>query len=62
MLVIPYYLHNYKKFGKITILGEFVAIASVLMCLLFVIVDLGQPSRLLNIILHPTPNSVLFWT
>lgn len=61
MLVIPYYLHNYKKFGKITILGEFVAIASVLMCLLFVIVDLGQPMRLMNIILNPTPNSVLFW-
>ncbi|MHB8836800.1 MAG: sulfate reduction electron transfer complex DsrMKJOP subunit DsrP [Candidatus Methylomirabilia bacterium] len=61
MLVIPYYLHNYKKFGKITILGEFVAIGAVTMCLLFVIVDLGQPMRLMNVILHPTPNSVLFW-
>ncbi|MDM8525978.1 polysulfide reductase NrfD [Desulfococcaceae bacterium HSG8] len=61
MLVIPYYLHNYKAFGKITILGEFLAIASVTMCLLFVIVDLGQPMRLLNVVLHPTPGSVLFW-
>jgi molybdopterin-containing oxidoreductase family membrane subunit len=61
MLVIPYYLHDYKKFGKITILGEFVAIGAVLMCLLFVVVDLGQPMRLMNVILHPTPNSVLFW-
>jgi molybdopterin-containing oxidoreductase family membrane subunit len=61
MLVIPYYLHDYKKFGKITILGEFVAIGAVIMCLLFVIVDLGQPMRLMNVILHPTPNSVLFW-
>ncbi|HLC17008.1 MAG TPA: NrfD/PsrC family molybdoenzyme membrane anchor subunit, partial [Thermodesulfovibrionia bacterium] len=26
MVVLPYYLHNYKKFGRITILGEFLAI------------------------------------
>lgn len=61
MVVIPYYLHNYKVFGKITILGEFLAIASVIMCGLFIFVDMGQPSRILNIILHPTPNSVMFW-
>jgi len=61
MLVIPYYLHNYKAFGKITILGEFLAVSSVSMCLLFIIADLGQPMRALNMILHPTPGSVLFW-
>jgi Ni/Fe-hydrogenase subunit HybB-like protein len=61
MLVLPYYLHNYKVFGKITILGEFLAVASVTMCLTFIIVDLGQPSRAFNVLLHPTPNSVLFW-
>ncbi|MDM8552755.1 polysulfide reductase NrfD [Desulfobacterales bacterium HSG2] len=61
MLVIPYYLHNYKAFGKITILGEFLAVSSVTMCLLFIIADLGQPMRALNMILHPTPGSVLFW-
>jgi Ni/Fe-hydrogenase subunit HybB-like protein len=61
MLVIPYYLHHYKKFGKITILGEFVAVSAVTMCLLFIIVDLGQPQRAMNVILYPTPNSILFW-
>ncbi len=61
MLVLPYYLHNYKAFGKITILGEFLAVSSVTMCLLFIIVDLGQPMRALNVILYPTPNSILFW-
>ncbi|NIP42930.1 MAG: menaquinol oxidoreductase [candidate division Zixibacteria bacterium] len=61
MVVLPYYLHNYKAFGKITILGEFLAISSVIMCMLFVVVDIGQPSRLFNIFLHPTPNSMLFW-
>jgi len=36
-------------------------VASVVMCMLFVIIDLGQPSRVVNLILHPSPNSVLFW-
>ncbi len=61
MVVLPYYLHDYKAFGKVTILGEFLAIASVLMCLTFILVDLGQPMRAFNVLLYPTPNSVLFW-
>jgi Ni/Fe-hydrogenase subunit HybB-like protein len=61
MVVLPYYLHNYKTFGKITILGEFLAVASVSMCLMFILADLGQPLRALNVLLHPTPNSILFW-
>jgi [DsrC]-trisulfide reductase subunit P len=61
MVVLPYYLHDYKAFGKVTILGEFLAIASVVMCLLFIIVDLGQPMRIFNVPLYPTLNSVLFW-
>jgi hypothetical protein len=42
MVVLPYYLHDYKAFGKVTILGEFLAIASVLMCVTFILVDLGR--------------------
>jgi Ni/Fe-hydrogenase subunit HybB-like protein len=61
MVVLPKYLHDYKAFGRITILGEFLAIAAVTMCLLFIVVDLGQPMRLFNVLLYPTPNSVLFW-
>jgi len=61
MLVIPYYLHNYKKFGRITVLGEFLAVSAVIMCILFIFVDLGQPFRVMNVVLHPTPNSVMFW-
>ena len=61
MLVLPYYLHDVKAFGKITILGEFLAIASVIMCILFVTVDVGYPNRILNILLYPSPNSILFW-
>ncbi len=61
MLVIPYYLHDFKKFSKIVILGEFLAISAVTMCILFIFVDMGQPMRIMNVILHPTPNSVMFW-
>ncbi|MBT3176360.1 MAG: polysulfide reductase NrfD [Desulfobacula sp.] len=61
MVVIPYYLHNYEKFHRITILGEFLAVAALIMCLLFVLVDVGQPTRLLNVWLYPSVKSVLFW-
>ncbi|MBF0105188.1 MAG: polysulfide reductase NrfD [Deltaproteobacteria bacterium] len=61
MVVLPYYLHDYKAFGKLTVLGEFLAIASVIMCMLFIFVDMGQPFRAFNMILHPTPGSVMFW-
>ncbi|GAW91760.1 sulfate reduction electron transfer complex DsrMKJOP subunit DsrP [Calderihabitans maritimus] len=60
-VVLPYYLHNVKTFGRITIFGEFLAVASVIMCLLFIFVDLGKPMRIFNILLYPTPNSIMFW-
>jgi len=61
MVVLPCYLHDYKAFGRITILGEFLAVASIIMCLLFVFVDLGNPVRIMNVILYPSPKSILFW-
>jgi len=61
MVVLPYYLHDYKAFGKMTILGEFLAIAAVIMCMLFIFVDMGMPNRIMNMIFHPTPNSLMFW-
>lgn len=61
MVAIPHYLHHYKEYGKIVIIGEFMAVAAVLTAVLFVVVDLGQPMRVLNVILFPTPNSMLFW-
>ncbi|MFH1999033.1 MAG: NrfD/PsrC family molybdoenzyme membrane anchor subunit, partial [Planctomycetota bacterium] len=44
-----------------TILGEFLAVGAVIMCILFIMADLGQPQRGMNIILHPSPNSVMFF-
>jgi molybdopterin-containing oxidoreductase family membrane subunit len=60
-VVLPYYLHNFKVFSKMTILGEFLAISAVLMCMLFIFVDMGQPMRIMNVMLHPSPHSLMFW-
>ncbi len=61
LVVLPYYLHDYKAFARITILGEFLAISAVVMCFLFIFVDMGQPGRVLNVLLYPTPRSMIFW-
>jgi len=61
MMVLPYYLHNAKEFGKMTILGEFLAIPAVIMCMLFIFVDMGQPFRIINVFLHPSLQSMMFW-
>jgi Ni/Fe-hydrogenase subunit HybB-like protein len=61
MVVIPYYLHDFKVFGKLAVLGEFVAIGAVTMCITFIVVDMGQPFRVMNVFLHPSPTSLMFW-
>ncbi len=61
MLILPYYLHDYKAFGRVTVLGMFLAIAAVVMCMTFVFVNLGQPARVLYVMFYPSLTSALFW-
>ncbi len=61
MVVIPYYLHDTKAFAKVALLGELLAVAAVTVCMLFILVDMGQPARVLNVLLYPSPHSVMFW-
>jgi len=61
MIVLPNYFHNYKKNKHLVIFGEFMAIAACIMCMLFIAVDVGQPTRMLNVMFYATPNSILFW-
>ena len=61
MVVLPCYIHDYKAFGRITILGEFLAVASIVICGLFIMVDLGNIPRFINLFLYPNPTSILFW-
>jgi molybdopterin-containing oxidoreductase family membrane subunit len=50
ILVIPAYLYNWKPIKEIVILGELLAICAIIMCLLFVIVDLGHPELIWHMI------------
>ena len=50
MLVIPAYIYNWKPLKEVVIFGELLAISAVIMCILFVIVDIGNPLRLWHMI------------
>lgn len=50
MLVIPVYIYKNKELHDVVIFGELFAIASIIMCLLFVTVDLGRPDRFWHLI------------
>jgi molybdopterin-containing oxidoreductase family membrane subunit len=65
MLVIPAYIYNWKPIKEITLLGEILALAALVMCLGFVLVDIGRPDRFWHIIpfvgLLNFPSSMLSW-
>jgi molybdopterin-containing oxidoreductase family membrane subunit len=65
MLVIPAYVYHNKALHDVVILGELLAVAAIVMCLLFVNVDLGRPDRFWHL-LPPIgkfnfPVSMLSW-
>jgi len=65
MLVIPAYIYNWKPLKEVVIFGELLAISAVIMCILFVIVDVGNPLRLWHMIpgigTLNLPSSLLAW-
>ena len=65
LLVIPAYLYQFKPIREIVLFGEMVAITAVVMCSLFLMVDLGQPARawhLLPVIgVMNFPSSLFIW-
>lgn len=50
MLVIPAYIYRNKDMHDVVLFGELLAIAAIVMCLLFVTVDLGRPDRFWHLI------------
>lgn len=50
MLVIPAYVYEWKPIKEITLLGELLAISALVMCLGFVMVDIGRPDRFWHIV------------
>ncbi len=65
MMVIPAYLYRDKAMHDVVIVGELLAVAAIVMCLLFVTVDLGRPDRFWHLIpglgRFNWPMSMLTW-
>lgn len=50
MLVIPAYLYDWKPIKEVVLMGEALAVSAIVMCLLFVSVDLGRVDRAWHLI------------
>jgi Ni/Fe-hydrogenase subunit HybB-like protein len=65
LLVIPAYIFHREEFKSVVLIGEGLAVAAVVGAMLFVIVDLGRPDRLLHMIpligRFNWPQSMLAW-
>jgi Ni/Fe-hydrogenase subunit HybB-like protein len=65
MLVIPAYIFNREDVREVVLIGEGVAVAAVVMCMLFVTVDLGRPERFWHLLPYigrfNFPQSMLAW-
>ena len=62
MLVIPVYIYRNLHLHDVVIFGELLAVAVILMCLMFVTVDLGRPDRFLHLFRRFNfPWSMLTW-
>ena len=65
LLVIPAYVYQWGPIKEVVILGELLAVSALVMCLLFVLVDMGRPDRLWEIIpligSLNLPSSILAW-
>ncbi|MCL5745777.1 MAG: polysulfide reductase NrfD [Acidobacteria bacterium] len=65
ILVIPAYVYDWKPIREIVIYGELLAISAIVMCLLFVLVDIGRPDRFWHLIppfgYLNFPQSILAW-
>lgn len=65
LLVIPAYIYNFKPIKEIVLFGELLAITAIIMCLLFIVVDMGQPARAWHILpiigSMNFPSSLLAW-
>ncbi len=64
-VVFPAYVYKHKGLHEVTVLGEMVAIAAVVMCMLFVLNHMGRPDRLWHMLpfigIYNWPGSMLTW-
>jgi len=64
-VVFPAYVYKHKALHEVTVLGEMLAIAAVVMCMLFVLNHMGRPDRLWHMLpfigIYNWPGSMLTW-
>lgn len=65
LLVIPAYIYNFKPIKEIVLFGEMLAATAIIMCITFVLIDLGRPDRIWHILpflgVMNFPQSLLTW-
>jgi len=62
MLVIPVYIYRNMHLHDVVIFGELLAVAVIVMCLMFVMADLGRPDRFMHMLWRFNfPDSMLTW-
>ncbi len=65
MLVIPAYIYDWKPIKEIVIFGELLAVCAVIMCISFIVVDIGNPLRFWHMLpivgTMNFPSSMLSW-
>jgi Ni/Fe-hydrogenase subunit HybB-like protein len=61
MLVIPAYLYEDHALHEVVVLGELMAVSVLVMCLSFVMVDIGRPDRFWHFVRFNWPASMLSW-
>ena len=65
LLIIPAYVYNWAPIKEIAVLGEGLAVSALVMCMLFVTLDLGRPERVWHLLPgvgRPNfPSSMLVW-
>ena len=65
LLVVPAYVYKNEAVKEIVILGEILAVTAIVMCMLFIMVDMGRPDRFWHVIPFigrlNFPSSILAW-
>ena len=64
-LVVPAYVYNFKPIKEIVLFGELLAATAIIMCILFILVDMGRPERVWHLLpiigAMNFPSSLLAW-
>ena len=65
LLVVPSYVYKRSDLKQVVLLGELLAVSAIVMCLAFVMVDMGRPERFIHMMPGigrlNFPSSILAW-